>query len=336
MGFIVAPARKAEAQDVPAGDDGRARKRELRARAAVRDGAGRLRLRDQPARHLRPTCSPATTPCCRRATTRCSCPRWLRAGPARRSRRRGGPSSTASAPPAAPGPSWPAWSRRCSTACSPAAGAAGDGRRSLDALLDDHGFDREQHEQIRADLRRGRIGLAQNRLPASTRHRGRAAGRRDRRPTSAADAISATRRAARPLARGRGGGGHARRRGGQPLDAGGGRGQGAAPVLQARRAAPHVPRGPPGQEPPQRPRSAARRCRTSSPPATSRTTRSPRYLAARGQLRLPRRRCCSRRGGRSGCGWCRWSATCASPGRRCRSSCSTSRRRRCATACTRR
>ncbi|HOU14488.1 MAG TPA: UTP--glucose-1-phosphate uridylyltransferase [Anaerolineae bacterium] len=38
----------------------------------------------------------------------------------------------------------------------------------LDALLDELGFDRIQHEQIRADLRSGRIGLAQNRLPAST------------------------------------------------------------------------------------------------------------------------------------------------------------------------
>ena len=37
----------------------------------------------------------------------------------------------------------------------------------LEALLLEHGFDREQHERIRADLRRGRIGLAQNRLPAS-------------------------------------------------------------------------------------------------------------------------------------------------------------------------
>ncbi len=39
---------------------------------------------------------------------------------------------------------------------------------TLDALLDELGFDRIQHEQIRADLRSGRIGLAQNRLPAST------------------------------------------------------------------------------------------------------------------------------------------------------------------------
>jgi len=38
---------------------------------------------------------------------------------------------------------------------------------SLEALLVELGFDRLQHEQIRADLRSGRIGLAQNRLPAS-------------------------------------------------------------------------------------------------------------------------------------------------------------------------
>jgi len=39
----------------------------------------------------------------------------------------------------------------------------------LQALLQEHGFDRLQHEQIRADLRSGRIGLAQNRLPPSSR-----------------------------------------------------------------------------------------------------------------------------------------------------------------------
>jgi hypothetical protein len=38
---------------------------------------------------------------------------------------------------------------------------------SLAALLEQHGFDRLQHEQIRTDLKEGRIGLAQNRLPAS-------------------------------------------------------------------------------------------------------------------------------------------------------------------------
>lgn len=41
------------------------------------------------------------------------------------------------------------------------------GGKTLGALLDEHGFDRTQHEQIRADLKSGRIGLAQNRLPTN-------------------------------------------------------------------------------------------------------------------------------------------------------------------------
>ena len=43
-------------------------------------------------------------------------------------------------------------------------GAGGD----LATLLKANGFDAEQHERIRSDLRAGRIGLAQNRLPASS------------------------------------------------------------------------------------------------------------------------------------------------------------------------
>ena len=39
--------------------------------------------------------------------------------------------------------------------------------KSLAQLLAELGFDRAQHEQIRRDLREGRIGLAQNRLPPS-------------------------------------------------------------------------------------------------------------------------------------------------------------------------
>lgn len=39
---------------------------------------------------------------------------------------------------------------------------------SLEELLDRYGFDRLQHERIKADLRGGRIGLAQNRLPVNT------------------------------------------------------------------------------------------------------------------------------------------------------------------------
>lgn len=42
------------------------------------------------------------------------------------------------------------------------------GAESLEELLASNGFDREQHEQIRAALRAGRIGLSQNRLPPST------------------------------------------------------------------------------------------------------------------------------------------------------------------------
>ncbi len=43
-----------------------------------------------------------------------------------------------------------------------------DGELDLRGLLEQHGFDREFHEQIRTDLRSGRIGLSQNRLPSNT------------------------------------------------------------------------------------------------------------------------------------------------------------------------
>ena len=39
---------------------------------------------------------------------------------------------------------------------------------SLPELLEEYGFDREAHQQIKADYKAGRIGLAQNRLPVST------------------------------------------------------------------------------------------------------------------------------------------------------------------------
>ncbi len=39
---------------------------------------------------------------------------------------------------------------------------------TLEVLLDRYGFDRIQHERVKADLRSGRIGLAQNRLPINT------------------------------------------------------------------------------------------------------------------------------------------------------------------------
>jgi hypothetical protein len=52
----------------------------------------------------------------------------------------------------------------------PGAGQVDSGlTKTLEILLDELGFDRVQHEQIRADLRSGRIGLAQNRLPVSSK-----------------------------------------------------------------------------------------------------------------------------------------------------------------------
>jgi len=44
----------------------------------------------------------------------------------------------------------------------------GESELTLSKLLEQNGFDRAQHEQIRADMRNARIGLAQNRLPAAT------------------------------------------------------------------------------------------------------------------------------------------------------------------------
>ena len=51
----------------------------------------------------------------------------------------------------------------------PSAAEESDDEESLENLLDQYGFDRIQHEQVRADLRSGRIGLAQNHLPVSSK-----------------------------------------------------------------------------------------------------------------------------------------------------------------------
>ena len=44
----------------------------------------------------------------------------------------------------------------------------GQTKQTLGEMLEQNGFDRAQHEQIRSDLKAGLIGLSQNRLPAST------------------------------------------------------------------------------------------------------------------------------------------------------------------------
>ncbi len=56
----------------------------------------------------------------------------------------------------------------------PVAHSAADSSAALwdaeaDAIRGDNGFDRVQHEQLRDDLQRGRIGLARNRLPVRPR-----------------------------------------------------------------------------------------------------------------------------------------------------------------------
>ena len=131
---------------------------------------------------------------------------------------------------------------------------AADDSETLETLLERYGFDRAQHQQIQADLRAGRIGLSQNRLPASQHHRRRAPGGRDRRARRTARALAPPRHgSARRRRRGRG---FARRRRRQPLDQGRRRGEGAQPVRPRGRPPPQLHRGPPGQEPP---RLAARR-----------------------------------------------------------------------------
>ena len=88
---------------------------------------------------------------------------------ARPLRRRAAPSSTASPPPAAPAGDFAGMVQNLFDRLLPRAQTQQtDRRRACDALLETNGFDRVQHEQIRDDLRAGRIGLAQNRLPANS------------------------------------------------------------------------------------------------------------------------------------------------------------------------
>jgi hypothetical protein len=167
MGFIFEPGAKARAQE-RLENIMRETKRRRGARGALRHGAGGLRLRHQRARHA-PTFSPGDTALMPSGYYTLTVPALLRRNRACfPSARRAELDRFAAR--AAPRPSWPAWCRTCSiTCCRRAAGDGAEAAQSLAALLDRYGFDRVQHEQIRADLRSGRIGLAQNRLPASSR-----------------------------------------------------------------------------------------------------------------------------------------------------------------------
>ena len=77
--------------------------------------------------------------------------------------------SSSSRKPRAPIPSLPPPCRPCSTGCCPPLSRGDNSARRLQDLLTENGFDSAQHEQIRADLRNGRIGLAMN--PASPQQR---------------------------------------------------------------------------------------------------------------------------------------------------------------------
>lgn len=56
------------------------------------------------------------------------------------------------------------WSQWMLEQVLPTFKGASDSREELHSLLKEHGFDGEMHQQLRDDLRNGRIGLAQNRL----------------------------------------------------------------------------------------------------------------------------------------------------------------------------
>ena len=140
-----------------------------------------------------------------------------------------------------------------------------DGSQSLDALLEAYGFDRVEHEQIQADLRNGRVGLAQNRLPITSRITDvspddlfdSTAGVAPKYREIGMDALAAGMVAVVSFAGGSG----------TPLDQGRGHRQGAESLLPLGRestAALSKPTWPAAAE---RADGAAQRCPTSSPPA---------------------------------------------------------------------
>ena len=113
----------------------------------------------------------------------------------------------------------------------PQSGTEAGRQQSLAELLDQNGFDRAQHEQISDDLKAGRIGLAQNRLPVNADIKDVKEERRAGCHRAAAEGASGSRpRGAGPRRTGHRDAGRGR---GQPLDPGRGRGEGAPSVLPA-------------------------------------------------------------------------------------------------------
>ena len=212
----------------------------------------------------------------------------------------------------------------------PPPGDDGRGNGSLASILDANGFDHELHEQIRSDMRTGRIGLAQNRLPPNTIIED-AAG------DDVFDATGGILEAADQRT------GEAALAGGEAavlaLAGGAGsrwtRGAGVVKALHPfcrfqgkyrNFIEIHLAKA----------RKTGARygatCPSSSPRATSPTSPSNVFSDRPGPWPIPGR-WRPRPAGRSGCGWFPCPATFASPGRRCRNSSWTSRLRKSARAC---
>ena len=335
MGFIFAPQRRAEGARRARTRSCSPTKRELGHALpfAMEPVVYDFAINEQ--RHGGRRCSPARTRCCRSGYYQHAVPGLLRREPRDLSppRARATSSSSRARRRTRPG----VCRRRCrrsSTRCCPPTTAAERADRRLDDLLDENGFDRAQHEQIRADLRAGRIGLAQNRLPATHGDRGRA--RRRTWPTSAA-----ARRATTPAPGRRGGAARAARSPWSPTPPAWAAAGRRAPAWSRRCIRSPSSRG--------RHRTfiEVHLAKTPADGARVRRRRAARLHHqlpdARADRALPARRA-------GDCGYDRTvfalarpvdrpaarahgRATCASPGRRCRSRCSTSSSRRCATAC---
>ena len=163
-----------------------------------------------------------------------------------------------------------AWCRRCSTVCCPAQTRRTARSRVLDDLLDE--------VRLRPACSTSRSAATCAAGASAWRRTGCRSAARSRMcpPSDVYDFARIDRRRPETLARaghagagrGRGGRGDAGRRRGQPLDAGRGRGQGAASVLPAGRPAPLASSRCTWPRAAAPAACAARRCRTSSPPAT--------------------------------------------------------------------
>jgi len=165
MGFIVAPHRKAEAQDFLL-NEMRNRREALKHSLPFAMAPVVYDFAVNP-RGTHADLLPAGAELLPRGYYALLVPRWLREDPRLIPASRRGELERVGA--AARAPELAGLVESLFDRMVPAASASSSARpEALAALLTANGFDRAEHERIRDDLRRGRIGLAQNRLPAST------------------------------------------------------------------------------------------------------------------------------------------------------------------------